>query len=62
MKIVFQKVDTWNINIGQSSNWQSNESRPEIVKNIEEIIRKGTTRNKEIERFENRHRRRHVNI
>ena len=32
MKIAFPKVDTWNINIGQSSNWQSNESRPEIVK------------------------------
>jgi hypothetical protein len=32
MKVVFQRADTWNINIGQSSSWQTNSNRREIVK------------------------------
>jgi len=51
MKVVFQRADTWNINTGQSSSWQTNRSRREIVNKYRRNYKKINKKQEKIKNF-----------
>ena len=51
IQVLFQRADTWNINIGRSSNWQTNGSRREIVKKYRRNYKKMNKKQENRENF-----------